>query len=75
MNANSYENMHLLCICIKPLDMNTLSLSPLHFAFQLFLEGRDVRIYLTEIYSALIHIRKKNQRNHIDFSGIILDLP
>lgn len=64
--------MHLY---YRPLDMDTLSLSPLNFAFQLFLEGRDVRIYLTEIYSALIPIGKKNQRNDIDFSGIILDLP
>lgn len=55
--------------------MDTLSLSPLNFPFQLFLEGRDVRIYLTEIYAALIPIGRKNQGNHINFSGIILYLP
>lgn len=44
--------------------MDTLSLSPLNSAFRLFLEGRDVRIYLTEIYSSLIPIGKESEKSH-----------
>lgn len=57
--------------------MDTLSLSPLNFAFQLFLEleCRDVIIYLSEIYSTLFHIGKKEKKkNHREIALTSVEL-